>query len=156
MAARFMELQSILLLMITSYSQSITLNFLPSNAKHICVHIAQLFFKVLRFYNIENKIQGVTTDNTESNFTFTSHSSTLIPSFHAKNNHFLCFAHILKLGAKDLMNLLTDSLINNDIYDNPNDQDSEYEEESEFEEAESEIEEVIKEHQTIGEEASKI
>ena len=60
--------------------RSITLDFSPSGAKHSGKDLANIFFQVLKDYEIEGKIQGITVDNVSSNKTFIAYLSTLLNS----------------------------------------------------------------------------
>lgn len=62
---------------------------------------------MLKFYNIENRIQGITTDNASANFKFLEYLQDLIgDNFSKVENHFLCFGHILNLAAQDFIKTL--------------------------------------------------
>lgn len=85
---------------------SFVLDFIPARGKHRGGDIANIFCNVLNDYHIDAfKIEGITTDNTSSNFTFTSSLEEKI-SFDKENQHFVCFAHIINLGVQDFLNLL--------------------------------------------------
>lgn len=89
---------------------SILLDFVPAHGQHIGSSIAKLFFNALQFYDLTNFVQGITTDNTNSNFTFINELQNFIPDMNPKNIHFVCFAHILNLGARDFMKILDSEL----------------------------------------------
>lgn len=86
--------------------QSIVLDFIPADGKHTGESVANLFFEVLKSYEILDFIQGVTTDNTASNFTMMRYLENLIPGLDHKNKHFVCFAHILNLAVQDFMKII--------------------------------------------------
>ncbi|CAH1954524.1 unnamed protein product [Acanthoscelides obtectus] len=81
----------------------ILLDFVPAHGQHTGNAIAKLFFEVLQFYDVTKCIQGITTDNTNSNF---RELQTHISEIDTKNIHFVCFAHILNLAARDFMKIL--------------------------------------------------
>ncbi|CAH1114784.1 unnamed protein product [Psylliodes chrysocephalus] len=82
------------------------LDFIPAKGSHTGHSIAQIFNNSLKFYHLENNIQGVTTDNTNSNFTFATELEKLNENFYSRDMHFVCFAHILNLGAREFMQIL--------------------------------------------------
>ncbi|XP_072375514.1 uncharacterized protein [Diabrotica undecimpunctata] len=88
----------------------ILLDFVPAYGQHTGNAIAKLFFEVLQFYDVTKCIKGITTDNTNSNFTFISKLKTFIYDIDTKNIHFVCCAHILNLGARDFMKILDSEL----------------------------------------------
>nr|CAI5827568.1 unnamed protein product [Callosobruchus analis] len=93
----------------------------------------QLFSEVFQFYGLSNSIQGVMTDNSNSNFTFINELKRNIPDIDPKNNHFVCFAlaHILNLRARDFMKILDSELeeLDNMPSKNPQTDDDEINEE---------------------------
>lgn len=90
--------------------QSLALDFIPSCGRHCGKDIAEVFFKCIKEYGLENKIQGITLDNAAANTTFMSELNILMAendlSFDNINQHFRCFAHILNLGVQDIMKML--------------------------------------------------
>jgi len=87
--------------------QSFVLDFIPAKGRHSGKEIAALFQNTMAEYNINSsKIQGITTDNASSNFTFMDHLNTLLEDFDSENKHFVCFAHILNLSVQDFLKLL--------------------------------------------------
>lgn len=86
--------------------QSIVLDFIPADGKHTRESVANLFFEVLKSYEILDFIPGVTTDNTAFNFTMMRYLENLIPGLDHKNKHFVCFAHILNLAVQDFMKIM--------------------------------------------------
>lgn len=85
---------------------SILLDFVAADGQHTGNAIAKLFFQILQFYDVTRCVQGITTDNTNSNFTFIRELKKFICDIDTKNIHFVCFAHILNLGARDFMKIL--------------------------------------------------
>nr|CAI5848690.1 unnamed protein product [Callosobruchus analis] len=85
-----------------------------AHAQHTGSSIAKLFSEVLQLYGLTNSIQGITTDNTNSNFMFIIELKKSIPDIDPKNNHFVCFAHILNLGVRDFMKILDSALEESD------------------------------------------
>nr|CAI5861185.1 unnamed protein product [Callosobruchus analis] len=81
---------------------SILLDFVPAHGQHTGSSTAKLFSEVLQFYSLTNSVQGKTTN---SNFTFSNELKKNIPDIDSIDNHFVCFAHILNLGARDFMKI---------------------------------------------------
>jgi len=87
--------------------QSFVLDFISAKGRHSGKEIAALFQNTMAEYNVNSsKIQGITTDNASSNFTFMDHLNTLLEDFDSENKHFVCFAHILNLSVQDFLKLL--------------------------------------------------
>lgn len=90
--------------------QSLVLDFVPSHGKHTGKAIADLFFKTVRFYGIENKIQGITVDNASANNSFLSELELILNEqnleFNSCTQHFKCFSHVLNLGVQDALKVL--------------------------------------------------
>lgn len=106
---------------------SFVLDFVPLQGQHSGEELANIVFKIFKFYEIENKIQGITTDNAASMFTFANCLEDLMGnSFDSNNNHFTCFAHILNLAVQDFMKLLkADNTQSDLLYSDSDDKDSE-------------------------------
>nr|CAI5863824.1 unnamed protein product [Callosobruchus analis] len=85
---------------------SILLDFIPAHDRHTGRSVVKLICEVLQLYGLTNSIQGITTDNTNGNFTFVNILKTDIPGTDSKDNHFVCFAQILNLSARDFMKIL--------------------------------------------------
>ena len=85
--------------------KSILLDFECANGSHTGKSIAKLFLKTLNEFKITNKISSVTTDNASANFTFAAELQKMI-NFNFKDNHFICFCHVLHLAVKDFLDLL--------------------------------------------------
>lgn len=87
----------------------LVLDFISSKGNH-SKHMATIFFNVLKEYNIVEKIQEITTDNADNNFTFINHLQSLIRrnwiNFYNANRHFICFAHVLNLAEQDLIRIV--------------------------------------------------
>jgi len=91
------------------------LDFISAEDRHSGKEIAALFQNTIAEYNINSsKIQGITTDNASSNFTFMDHLATLLEDFDSENKHFMCFAHILNLSVQDFLKLFKVSELQND------------------------------------------
>lgn len=102
--------------------KSLVLDFLPTKGNHSGEYMATLFFKVLKEYNLADKLQGVTTDNAAVNFTFMTHLSPMIGlQCDAENRHFICFAHVLNLAVQDLMKVINVNY--NNTYDSTDEED---------------------------------
>ena len=90
--------------------QSIALDLIASEGRHKGVDIAKLFFKTVKFFEIENKIQGITVDNASANTTFMKELDILMKKegveFNSQDQNFRCFAHILNLEVKDVLKLI--------------------------------------------------
>lgn len=104
---------------------SILLDFLPAHGHHTGKSIAKLFFDVLQFYDLTDSVQGITTDNTNSNFTFIKELKGFISDIDTQNSHFVCFAHILNLGARDFMKILDSDFEDEDSSSNADKDDDE-------------------------------
>lgn len=85
---------------------SVALDFVNSDGKHAGTDIANLFFKVVKEFGLEGKIQGITVDNASANTTFMSELKRLLTNFDPENQHFRCIAHILNLAVQDILKLL--------------------------------------------------
>lgn len=87
--------------------KSFVLDFKPVKRHHSGKQMAILIYEVLKFYEVETRIQGITTDNASANTTLLQELAILIgPDFDWGDKHFLCFAHILNLAAQDFMKIL--------------------------------------------------
>ncbi|CAD6203838.1 GSCOCG00009824001-RA-CDS, partial [Cotesia congregata] len=87
--------------------QSMVLDFVASHGKHTGKDIAQVFYKCIKEFELEGKIQGITVDNASANTKFMIELQNLLPNFDAENQHFRCMAHVLNLGVQDLMKTLS-------------------------------------------------
>lgn len=89
---------------------SFALDFIPSRGEHSGKDMAEMFFKCLEEYGIQEKVQGITMDNASANTTFMSELKILMDNagfcFDNINQHFRCFAHIMNLGVQDINKLM--------------------------------------------------
>lgn len=89
---------------------SLALDFIPSNGSHTGKAIADMFFKSITEFDLEEKIQGITLNNVAANSTFINELGKLIKEAGYKidtvNQHFRCFSHILNLGVQDILKML--------------------------------------------------
>ena len=73
--------------------------------------IAKLFFKVLQFYDVTKCVPGITTDNTNNNFTFIRELKMHISEIDTKNFHLnLAARHLIKIldsEVEETANILT-------------------------------------------------
>ena len=108
--------------------RSIALDLKPARGKHAGSDIAQIFHNVTEFYEISEKIVGITLDNVSANTTFIEELEKILKSksieFDKEDQHFRCLAHIINLGVQDLLQLLEIDLENHDILDNDDSESS--------------------------------
>lgn len=90
--------------------QSCILDFVPSDGKHAGLDIAKIFLNVLEFYNITNKVAGITVDNVSANSTFIQELGNMLLDksilFDPENQHFRCLAHVINLSVQDILSLM--------------------------------------------------
>lgn len=98
---------------------SFVLDFKAMSGQHSGQDIAQMVYDTLKDYRVENRIQGITTDNASANFKFVEHLEVLIgiDNFNSKDCHFVCFAHVINLAAQEFMNIIKVSAEDNAIVD---------------------------------------
>ncbi|KAL7303447.1 hypothetical protein TKK_0004629 [Trichogramma kaykai] len=117
---------------------SFAIDFSPSKGKHSGLDIAHTFYEIAKFYNIHDKIAGITVDNAAANIKFTSELSKILKNdkidFDPDDQHFRCLAHVLNLSVQDILKLMEV-----ECYDGENCSDEEEEEEEEEEEKEEEV-----------------
>ena len=101
--------------------RSIASDLKLARGKHAGSDIAQIFHNVTEFYEISEKIVGITLDNVSANTTFIEELEKILTSksieFDKEDQHFRCLAHIINLGVQDLLQLLEIDLENQDILD---------------------------------------
>ena len=90
--------------------QSFALDLVASEGKHKGSDIAKLFFQVVKFFEIQDRIQGITVDNASANETFMENLGVLMEkenfTFNHEDQHFRCYAHILNLAVQDILKLI--------------------------------------------------
>lgn len=117
--------------------QSLALDFIPSNGKHTGKDIANFFLNIIKDYDIQKKVQGITLDNAAANTTFIQELSMLMDNdgivFDTEDQHFRCFAHIINLAIQDVLKLINIKQCLNNLYSDTNEyNDSEDEHEDEL------------------------
>ncbi|CAB0030851.1 unnamed protein product [Trichogramma brassicae] len=89
---------------------SFTLDFRPSKGKHSGKDIADIFYKILKTYKVQNSIAGITLDNASANTKFITELSKILEKddadFDREDQHFRCLAHVLNLGVQDILKLM--------------------------------------------------
>lgn len=89
---------------------SITLELIPSKGLHSGKDIAKTFYGCLEYFDLKEKINGITLDNVASNTTFILELKVLFDKdgieFDVENQHFKCFLHIFNLGVQDILHLV--------------------------------------------------
>lgn len=102
---------------------SIALELVPSKGLHAGKDIAKTFYDCLEYFDLKDKINGITLDNVASNTTFIQELKKLLDNdgieFDVENQHFKCFLHIFNLGVQDILHLVNE---NSSFMDN-NDKD---------------------------------
>ncbi|XP_058803449.1 uncharacterized protein LOC131671209 [Phymastichus coffea] len=90
--------------------RSFTLDFVPSKGKHSGADIARIFYNISKFYDVTDKIAGITLDNASANTTFISELGQLLRDddidFDIQDQHFRCLAHVLNLSVQDILKLM--------------------------------------------------
>lgn len=127
--------------------RSLAIDFKPSKGKHSGADIAKTFFESAKYYNVLDKIAGITLDNVSANSTFIEELKTILENenieFDINDQHFRCLAHVLNLGVQDILKLMQVVC--------ENDSSEEYEEEylnsedAEYSDADEEISEIDQE-----------
>lgn len=92
----------------------------------------------MEFYEVEDKIGGITVDNVAANTTFMTEFKQILSgknvAFDSEDQHFRCFPHIINLGVQDLLKLINSQ--SNFIMDNQlGSMDIEEEEDSDHEQS---------------------
>lgn len=132
--------------------RSAALDLIASHGKHAAKDISKMFLKCLNFFEITDKIQGITMDNASVNTKFVLElEKLLVPKkidFDSEDQAFKCFAHVINLAVQDIMKLLTAASIENDeedVCEEGKDYDVEESDEEEIDVEESEEEESMSE-----------
>lgn len=99
---------------------SFILDLVAAKGKHTGKHVTELFLNTLKYYGIQDKIQGITLDNAAANTTFIQELHLLLKKENLNVNvnhedlHFRCFAHIINLAVQDILKLMNVEINNSE------------------------------------------